>query len=269
MSARARHVEVFLACGEPAILVEIAQALGSTPRDKGAFMLVSATKLIGTIGGGQMEFLALDAARAVLAGRKDADALDLVLGPEIGQCCGGRMQVTLRRIDKKLAAEIGARARKIEEGLPRVLMFGAGHVGQALARALLPLPVRGVLVDTRPAQIADLPNDLEARVHALPEALVREAPPGSAFVVFTHDHGLDFQIVGESLRRKDASYVGMIGSKTKRARFSSWFLAEGGTQEEILRLISPIGGKTLADKRPEVIAALAAAEILVHIAALH
>ena len=96
---------------------------------------------------------------------------------------------------------------------------------------------------------------------------MREAPPGSAFVVLTHDHALDFLIVAEALKREDAAYVGMIGSKTKKATFRSWYLkTAGGTEADFERLVSPIGGDAVNDKRPAVIAALAAAEIVTALA---
>ena len=81
----------------------------------------------------------------------------------------------------------------------------------------------------------------------------------------THDHALDFLIAGEALARRDAAYVGMVGSKTKRAKFSSWYLQQGGDEDTLERLILPIGAQGLGDKRPSVIAALAAAEIIVQI----
>ena len=104
----------------------------------------------------------------------------------------------------------------------------------------------------------------------MPEAAVRSAPAASSYVILTHDHALDFLIGAEALKRSDAPYVGMVGSKTKRAKFRSWYLTEaGGNAEAFERLVLPIGGRAfpdgLGDKRPEVIAALAAAEILVQI----
>jgi xanthine dehydrogenase accessory factor len=97
---------------------------------------------------------------------------------------------------------------------------------------------------------------------------VRSAPAGAAFVVLTHDHALDFLIVAEALKRTDAAYVGMIGSKTKKATFRSWYLkSAGGSEADFVRLVSPIGGDTVKDKRPAVIAALAAAEIMTVLAA--
>ena len=96
---------------------------------------------------------------------------------------------------------------------------------------------------------------------------MREAPAGSAFLVLTHDHALDFLIVAEALRREDAAYVGMIGSKTKKATFRSWYLkTAGGDTVSFARLTSPIGGDAVKDKRPAVIAALAAAEVMAALA---
>ena len=104
---------------------------------------------------------------------------------------------------------------------------------------------------------------VETRLTAMPEEMVREAPSGSAFAVLTHDHALDFLIAAEALKRTDTAYVGMIGSKTKKATFRNWFLkTAGGTEAEFERLVSPIGGDAVKDKRPPVIAALAAAEMM-------
>ena len=191
--------------------------------------------------------------------------MDIPLGPEIGQCCGGRVEVALRRLTPAYAAELVARLRGEEMRLPHVYLFGSGHVGKALAKALAALPVRVHVIDTRPDELADLPEGVEAKAVPMPEAVVRHAPAGSAYVILTHDHALDFLIAAEALKRRDASYVGMVGSTTKRAKFQSWYLAEGGERDALGRLVLPIGSFGLVDKRPEVIAALAAAEIMVHI----
>jgi xanthine dehydrogenase accessory factor len=145
---------------------------------------------------------------------------------------------------------------------PHVYVFGAGHVGDALAMALSLAPLRVVLVDTREDELmASTVPRVETCLTAMPEAVVRDAPPGSSFVVLTHDHALDFLIAAEALRRTDAAYVGMIGSKTKRATFRNWLTREIGRPELFDGLVCPIGGTAVKDKRPAVIAALAAAEI--------
>jgi xanthine dehydrogenase accessory factor len=136
-----------------------------------------------------------------------------------------------------------------------------------MATALAPLPLRVTVVETRAEALEGFAPAVETRLTAVPEDMVRAAPAGSAFVVLTHDHALDFLIVAEALKRDDAAYVGMIGSKTKKATFRSWYLrTAGGTEAAFARLVSPIGGDAVKDKRPAVIAALAAAEIVTALA---
>ena len=119
------------------------------------------------------------------------------------------------------------------------------------------------MVETRAEALDGFAEGVESRLTPVPEEAVLEAPAGSAFVVLTHDHALDFLIVAEALKRDDAAYVGMIGSQTKKATFRSWYLREaGGDEARYARLVSPIGGDEVRDKRPAVIAAMAAAEIM-------
>lgn len=270
MTIAAATFRDFLAAHPAAVCAELTAVRGSSPREAGAFMLIGPEKTLGTIGGGALEYLAIARARQVLRDGLPDTAMDIPLGPEIGQCCGGRVEVGLRVVDAAVAARLTARLEAAEAARPHVYLFGSGHVGHALARALSLLPLCVHVVDTRPEELADLPENVEAKAVALPEAVVRSAPKGSSYIVLTHDHALDFLIANEALRRQDAPYIGMVGSKTKRAKFASWYLGEGGDRRVLDRLVLPIGGlafpKGLGDKRPEVIAALAAAEIMVHIA---
>jgi xanthine dehydrogenase accessory factor len=191
--------------------------------------------------------------------------MDVPLGPEIGQCCGGRVAVSLKPADAAMRAFLQAQVAAEDAALPHVFIFGAGHVGRALAQMLALLPVQLDVIDTRREELDLLPPGIARRAVAMPEAVVRSAPAGSSYVILTHDHALDFLIAQEALARADAPYIGMVGSHTKRARFSSWFQGEGGDAKTLSRLVLPIGQMGLGDKRPEVIAALAAAEIMVHI----
>ncbi len=258
-----RDISAFLADNSHAALVEVRSAVGSTPREAGAWMLVSPTAIFGTIGGGQLEFMAIDRAREMIAaGSPKADLLDIPLGPEIGQCCGGRTEIDIVLVDAELRAAITKRIEREEEMQPHVLLFGGGHVGHALAAALALMPVHVTIVETRADALDGMPEGVTTRLTPVPEESVRDAPAGSAFVVLTHDHALDFLIVAEALKRDDAAYVGMIGSKTKRATFKSWYLKEaGGSEADFARLVCPIGGSAVKDKRPAVIAAMATAEI--------
>lgn len=246
--------------------VEIIRARGSTPREAGTVMYVSGDAALGTIGGGQLEYMAIDEARALLAQVGDRRKMDIPLGPEIGQCCGGRVEIALERMDAAARAADLARAEAEFAALPHVLVFGAGHVGRALAAALALLPLRARLIDPRDEELARATGAVERINTALPEAEVTHVPPGSAFVVMTHEHSLDFLIAAEALARGDAAYVGMIGSKTKRVSFERWCRAEGRDLATD-PLVCPIGAEGRGDKRPEVIAAFVAAEILSRIAA--
>lgn len=251
------------------MFIEVSSAKGSTPREAGAWMLVARDAIFNTIGGGHLEYMAIDQARRALCGENDLRsmtqpmALAVPLGPEIGQCCGGHVGLNFRAVDDGLAQALIARIDDEIASRPHVYVFGAGHVGDALAFALSLTPLRVVLVDTREAELSacDVPG-IETCLAAMPEMLVRDAPPGSAFVVLTHDHALDFLITTEALARNDAAYVGMIGSKTKKATFRSWLDREAGRPELFERLVCPVGGSAVKDKRPAVIAALAAAEIM-------
>jgi len=243
------------------VLVEIAEAKGSTPRDQGTPMLVAKDATWGTIGGGQLEFMAIDNARALLNGH-GTELMDIPLGPEIGQCCGGRTRLSFTPVTKSIVARLEDRLEREARAHPAVFLFGAGHVGRALARALVPLPLAVTVVETRADALYDLPQEVTAKHVAMPEALVAEIPAGGAAVILTHDHALDFLIAREALARRDLAYVGMIGSQTKRATFAGWLKREGDEPGIINKLVLPIGGTAVRDKRPEVIAALVAAQLL-------
>ncbi|AMJ59193.1 xanthine dehydrogenase accessory protein XdhC [Bosea sp. PAMC 26642] len=245
-----------------AILVAVTQAEGSTPRETGAAMAVSASASAGTIGGGQLEFHCIDIARTMLAECACERSLDIPLGPQMGQCCGGRVRVSLRRATQADLAMQAAREKAEAAARPTVLIYGAGHTGRALAQALSPLPLSVTLIDDRDGVMDGLPAAVTCIRMADPVEAVEAAPPGAAFVVLTHSHALDYRLTEAALARGNAAYVGMIGSATKRARFESGFLRAGGTRAALAHLTCPIGGGDVADKRPEVIAALTAAELV-------
>ncbi|ODT67002.1 MAG: xanthine dehydrogenase accessory protein XdhC [Pelagibacterium sp. SCN 63-23] len=258
-------LETFFAANPETIACELTSVRGSSPREEGTFMLVGMGAIWGTIGGGALEYMVIDHARRLIAAGRAEAAMDVPLGPEIGQCCGGRVRVALRYADAALRRALTERVMADAAGAAQVYVFGAGNVGRVLAQILALLPVRVEVIDTRQAELDALPPGIAHRRMAMPEAVVRAAPPGSAFAIMTHDHALDFLIANEALGRLDSAYVGMVGSKTKRARFAHWFVEQGGEARALERLVLPIGAQGLGDKRPSVIAALAAAEIMVHV----
>lgn len=256
---------MFLARNPAAVRVRIVRVRGSSPRDAGAEMVVAEEGIRGTVGGGQLEFIAVARARAMLRDGHLDDTLDVPLGPEIGQCCGGRIELALTRLRRQDREAMLARLREQEAHLPQVLLVGAGHVGRALATLLQHMPVRTVVVDPRRVELDLCTADVETRASAIPEADIAAAAPASAFVVATHDHGLDFLATSAALRRRDAAYVGLIGSRTKRERFVRWCRTHcnGLCAEE---LVCPIGAGGAPDKRPSVIAAMVTAELMTALA---
>ncbi|EKS31101.1 xanthine dehydrogenase accessory protein XdhC [Afipia felis] len=247
---------------ERAILVQIVNALGSTPRDSDAVLIVTSRSLSGTIGGGALEWTAVEHAREMIEQEQDVSSLSIALGPFLGQCCGGHVTLDFRNVNSEVIKELQQSVHLREAQWPKVLVFGAGHVGRAIARAFGPLPFDVHLIDTRAEEVATLPSDVFAEVVEDPVDIVEKAEPGSIYLILTHSHTIDF-LVGEAvLNRQDALYVGMIGSKSKRARYRSWYTSRGNKADLLSRLTLPIGSKNVRDKRPEIIAALVAAEII-------
>jgi xanthine dehydrogenase accessory protein XdhC len=189
--------------------------------------------------------------------------MSLPLGPGLGQCCGGFVSLRLQRADAALCAELEAMEAREREKMPLVLLFGAGHVGKALASALAPLPLRVRWIDGRAGAFPD-PAIAGPQVVVSERLLdeVEAAPAAAAYLVLTHSHALDSMICAAALQRGDFAYLGLIGSRTKRAQFERAFRDLEIPQEQIARLVCPIGGGRIRDKRPAVIAALVAAELL-------
>jgi xanthine dehydrogenase accessory factor len=143
-------------------------------------------------------------------------------------------------------------------------LFGAGHVGRAVAPALAPLGFAMTWVDGRAGQFPEPAlSGVKQLALAMPELAVDEAPPGAVFLVMTHSHPLDEAICEAVLRRADFAYLGLIGSKTKRARFVKRLAEAGIPRRELDRLVCPIGLATIESKEPAAIAASVAADLLI------
>jgi len=242
------------AAGRPAVLVTILHVAGSTPREAGTKMVVSGDATHGTIGGGHLELAAIELARELLvaASAEDVPAAPEVrefqLGPSLGQCCGGVARLLFETLQPPSW---------------HVAVFGAGHVGKALVKLLADLPCRVAWIDARELEFPQaLPPRVRRIVADAPEDAVADLPAGSDVLVMTHSHQLDFQVVEAALRRGDLSYVGLIGSRTKRARFVSRLESHGRSEQEIGRLTCPIGVPGVGGKHPAEIAIAVAAQLL-------
>jgi xanthine dehydrogenase accessory factor len=273
----------------PAALVTILATEGSSPRGPGARMIVTQTGLAGTIGGGALEHQAMEQARALLAHPPGSWRVqDYPLGPLLGQCCGGRVRLLIERLAgvpggngpwevllgeilRRTAVEarpaiLPARGPRPATGdsfvepeesdrLP-VLMFGAGHVGKAIAARAGGLPLHLAWYDSRP-EAAERPGVVLADEESM-TACAGSADATTAVVILTHDHGLDYRLTAAALA-SPACYIGLIGSETKRARFVARLEKDG---IDPARLTCPIGLPGLKGKEPEVIAIATLAQLL-------
>jgi xanthine dehydrogenase accessory factor len=241
----------------PAVEVEVKETLGSSPREAGARMWVNAAATEGTVGGGNLEYIALKVARELLHDRAGSARRErrFALGDSLGQCCGGQVTLAFTRHET-------APASAMPQPAFDVLLLGAGHVGREIARILERLPCRLTWIDPRPdAFPADVAATTKVVIEEEPEWMVAEARPGAYYLVMTHSHALDFALVERILARKDFAYLGLIGSKTKAAKFRSRLRAKGIPQETIARMVSPIG-LVRNVKHPAAVAVSAVSELL-------
>jgi xanthine dehydrogenase accessory factor len=305
----------------PAVVrIVVAQVQGSTPREPGAYMLVDAAGVTGTIGGGRLEWEAVAAAQEMLQrGERAARLMNRILGVDLGQCCGGVVAVwlecfpqaclpqlealarqlttvpvvlataagaggvrhsvcddeglaaTLRRLPRHQATPRVVRTgegeltflERLDEEYPAVWLYGAGHVGQALAGMLVQLPLRLQWLDSRMGQFPPGAVDY-SRVLSEPELIgtVSAAPAGTFFLVMTHDHALDYELCRAVLLRQDPAWLGLIGSQSKAARFRSRLRRAGFAEQAIARLVCPIGVAGIKSKWPAAIAVAIAAQLM-------
>jgi xanthine dehydrogenase accessory factor len=239
--------------------VRVLSTKGSTPRGTDAWMIVTNQGFHGSIGGGTLEWKVMAEAQAMLRKSEERRLLDFVLGPDLGQCCGGRMQIEIEIHDEKSARQLEDRT----ETARQIYLFGAGHVGRALVLALAPLPFDVQWIDPRPnAFPAVTPANVTLIQPEDPVAVVIEASPGALAFVMTHSHALDLAIIDAALRNRNFEHVGLIGSATKRARFENRLREAAVDAARIAALICPIGVGGIASKHPASIAASVAAQIL-------
>ena len=237
---------------------------GSVPRGPGTQMLVFARGEEGTIGGGHLEFQALAHARQLLAGQTSLTTLRQVLGPSLGQCCGGAVELAFELVS---AADLPRLQALLMPQRTPLALFGGGHVGKALVRTLAPLPFAVRWIDSRDEIF---PDDVPLGVaceHSNPvQAAVADLEPGSRVLIMSFSHAEDLDIVVACLKRQrvqgDLPFVGLIGSQTKWATFRHRLESRGFSAEEIAHITCPIGVPGITGKEPEVIAVAVAAQLL-------
>ena len=246
------------------VVVTVLATQGSVPRGSGTRMVVFAQSELGTIGGGHLEFQAIAHARLLLAGQTEVTELRHVLGPSLGQCCGGAVALQFEPVSADDVPRLTAQLRP--ERTPLAL-FGGGHVGKALVKTLAPLPFAVRWVDSRDEIFPpDVPDGVDCE-HSNPvQAAVADLLPGSRVLIMSFSHAEDLDIVAACLWRqrqaRDLPFVGLIGSATKWATFKRRLGERGFSQAECEHVTCPIGVPGIAGKEPHVIAVAVAAQLL-------
>ena len=235
------------------IEILIVETRGSAPREAGTRMWVSATETHGTIGGGNLEYTALKIAREMLLSGEQRRQRRFVLGDSLGQCCGGSVTLAFSAVESQAPAQNEF----------QVLLFGAGHVGKEVARILERLPCSLTWIDPRP-EVFPPATTAKVVIEEEPAWAVDDAPAGASYLVMTHSHALDFEIVQRILRRDDVAFAGLIGSETKAAKFRARLQR---LDLDARRLVCPIG-LFKGGKHPAEVAVSAVAQLLARRAAM-
>lgn len=246
----------------PGVLVTLAEVRGHAPREAGAKMVVSAARTWGSVGGGNLEAVAVDRARDMInSGAASPGTLSVTLSDKAPyqhgvQCCGGEARMLLEPLPV----------------VPAVAIFGVGHVGLELARILARHDLDLHLIDARAEQLTGerlaVLADAVARVRVhetpvLPEMVLGDLPPGAHVLIMTHDHAEDAALCDAVLRQGEFGSIGLIGSAAKWARFTRRLADEGGHDPAAIeRITTPIGLPDLDGKEPAVIAVSVAADLL-------
>jgi xanthine dehydrogenase accessory factor len=256
-----KAVEQLRGARRAGVLVTIAAVRGHAPREPGAKMVVADDRTWGTVGGGNLEAVAIARARELVgAASPEPELLTVALSDKARfqhgvQCCGGEVVVLLEPLPV----------------VPAVAIFGVGHVGLELARILARHDLELHLVDSRSAQtdpqrLAVL-SDAVARVHVhhvpvLPELVLGELPQGTHVLIMTHDHAEDAALCDAALRTPQLGSIGLIGSAGKWARFRRKLAEVGHTADAIERITTPIGLPDVTGKDPAAIAVSVVADLI-------
>ena len=267
-----KEFEHFIKTEKDIALIELITVKGSSPREVGAWMLVSPQKCLNTIGGGVLEFSMVAEAKKMMEDRSvDKLSFKSNLNPKFDQCCGGVVSCQISTVTKSTMKMIEKRIKNEISKYKSLYLFGAGHVGKSVIKLGLNLPLKITVTDSRLDLVKDLQNQfrdyvetIKFNVDAIPERIIKSSPENSAYLVMTHSHATDFSLIEEILSLKKIGYVGMIGSKSKKISLQKYLKRKNISDNTADLVKCPIGRpiKFSGRKSPEVIAALTISDIL-------
>ena len=234
------------------IKAKIINVKGSSPNKINDFMLVAPKDIFGTIGGGNLEYLVIEESKLMLKNKSKRKKLNIPLGPGIGQCCGGYVEIILT-LHKNTDAAM--KDEKVNDSFKEDLyIFGAGHIGQALIETIGNLNFTTYLIDSREEYLKMSVNkDVNYLLSKEPWKVVNKLKDNSYYVVLTHSHEYDLKILNEILTKK-FTFVGLIGSTTKKKRFFKRLTENGHDKNIIKKIECPIGVDIGNSKDPNEIA---------------
>lgn len=246
--------------GRAVALVRVISARGSAPREEGAMMLVTDNGISGSVGGGTLEWKAMAEAQRLIRSGGRRSVVRYALGPDLGQCCGGQVELETVLLDGESLQEVQQSETEVARA---IYLFGAGHVGRSLVLVLAQTDYRIIWCDPRRGAFPSaVPRNVTLRADADAAGVLADVPRGTIVLVMTHSHALDLAIVDASLRNPAVAATGLIGSATKRARFERRLGEAGVAADRIAALICPIGIAGIRSKRPEAIAISTAAQLV-------
>ena len=234
------------------IKAKIINVKGSSPNKINDFMLVAPKDIFGTIGGGNLEYLVIEESKLMLKNKSKRKKLNIPLGPGIGQCCGGYVEIILT-LHKNTDAAM--KDEKVNDSFKEDLyIFGAGHIGQALIETIGNLNFTTYLIDSREEYLKMSVNkDVNYLLSKEPWKVVNKLKDNAYYVVLTHSHEYDLKILNEILTKK-FTFVGLIGSTTKKKRFFKRLTENGHDKNIIKKIECPIGVDIGNSKDPNEIA---------------
>ena len=234
------------------IKAKIINVKGSSPNKINDFMLVAPKDIFGTIGGGNLEYLVIEESKLMLKNKSKRKKLNIPLGPGIGQCCGGYVEIILT-LHKNTDAAM--KDEKVNDSFKEDLyIFGAGHIGQALIETIGNLNFTTYLIDSREEYLKMSVNkDVNYLLSKEPWKVVNKLKDNAYYVVLTHSHEYDLKILNEILTKK-FTFVGLIGSATKKKRFFKRLTENGHDKNIIKKIECPIGVDIGNSKDPNEIA---------------